>query len=258
MAGPNASNQVDNVTPAETIKAGFDKYNAHWHEYEAATLTNSAAGSTAVGDVLAVSSQTAILGDTVSSLQTYVVAMAVIANAATGEFARSGVVSAKANGAIAAMQYVRKSATARCIEDAGTAVGATTTPPAGAVGIALAAASGGFCTILLFERTVTAALETGTWSDVTGSRVLGTVYQNTSGKKRRVSINATNAVTASRVYFEISASSPPGSSNRIASQDFPATGTHLNLYAEVPAGWYYRTASSDANYTLIGWWELDE
>ena len=119
--------------------------------YDRATLTNSAAGSTAVGDVLAVSSQTAILGDTVSSLQKFVVAQAIIANAASGEFARSGVVSAKSQGTIAAMQYVRKSATARAIEDAGVAVGATASPPQGAAGFAMAAASGGFCTIFLFD-----------------------------------------------------------------------------------------------------------
>jgi hypothetical protein len=147
---------VDNTDPdADTIQDGFSEFNEHGHVYDQIRLTNSAAGSTAVGDVLAVSSETAILGDTVSSLQKYVVAMAVIPNGSVSDkWARSGRVSAKSNGAIAANQYVRKSATARSIEDAGVAEGAATTPPKDAVGLARAAAAGGFCTIVLFERTV--------------------------------------------------------------------------------------------------------
>lgn len=129
----------------------MDHANSGAHRYISYELTNSAAGSTAVGDVLAVSSATGILGDTVNSLQKYVVAAEIIANAATGRFIGSGPAVAKATGAIAAMQYVRKSATARTIEDAGYAVGATSGPPPGAVGFAMAAAAAGFCTIFLFE-----------------------------------------------------------------------------------------------------------
>lgn len=149
---------IDNVAPADSLKTGADNVNAHWHQYDAVLLTNSAAGSTAVGDVLAVSTagdSAAILGDTVRSLQKYVVAQAVIANAATGEFARSGVVTALANGAIARGQYIRKSATARSVEDAGTAIGATAAPPVGALGVALAAAAGGTVLMYLFDKTVT-------------------------------------------------------------------------------------------------------
>jgi hypothetical protein len=144
------------ATLADTLNrlALMDHTNSGAHRYISYELTNSAAGSTAVGDVLAVSSQTAILGDTVSSLQQYVVAAEVIANAATGRFVGSGIVSAKCNGACAAMQYVRKSATARSIEDAGVTVGATVNPPIGAVGVALAAASGGLALIFLYGRTV--------------------------------------------------------------------------------------------------------
>ena len=125
-------------------------------EYQPASLTNRKGSSTAVGDVLVVSAanaSSAILGDTVSTFQKVVVAQAIIADAAAGEFALSGIVSAKANGPIALGQYVRKSATTLCIEDAGTAVGTTTAAPSGACGLALAAASGGFCTILLFPET---------------------------------------------------------------------------------------------------------
>ena len=158
MASVNAAGVVDNVTPAETIKSGFDKHNSHWHDYDAVLLTNSAAGSTAVGDVLAVSTagdSAAVLGDAVSSFQEYVVAQAVIANAVTGEFARAGVVSAKSTGTIARGQYIRKSATARSVEDSGTSVGATVSPPAGTLGLALAAAVGGFVTMMLFDQTTT-------------------------------------------------------------------------------------------------------
>lgn len=138
-------------------------------------LTNSAAGSTAIGDVLAVSSKTAILGDTVTSRQRYVVAREVIANAALGTFAARGPVLAKSTGAIAAMQYVRKSATARCIEDSTVAVGAATALPAGAIGIALAAASGGFCTILLFDVTGVGPAS-GFYSQVAGVTTASAAY----------------------------------------------------------------------------------
>lgn len=156
MASVATAKVVDNVTPAETIKAGWDKYNEHWHEYDAVLLTNRKGSSTAVGDVLAVSTandSSAILGDTSASLQKFVVAQAIIADAATGEFARSGVVTAKATGSIALGQYVKKSGTTLTVDDAGTAIGATATPPAGTLGVALAAASGGTVLMHLFEQT---------------------------------------------------------------------------------------------------------
>lgn len=187
---------VDNVTPAETIKDGFDTVNEHYHDYDGVELTNSAAGTTTVGDVLAWSSMTAILGDTVSSLQKYVVAQAATANAAVGEFARSGYCTAKSTGTIAAMQFVRKSATARAIEDAGVAVSATNVPPMDAIGFATAAASGNLCAIFLYDRVVdfpdrkgtdsasAAALalaDDGNYFDVTGTTTITSIESRPAG-----------------------------------------------------------------------------
>lgn len=261
MAGVNTAGVVDNVTPAETIKSGWTKYNAHWHEYDAVLLTNSASGSTAVGDVLALSTagdSAAVLGDTQSSLQQYVVAEAVIANAATGEFARSGIVSAKAQGSIARGQYVRKSATARAVEDSGTAVGATTAPPSGALGIALAAAAGGLVTCLWFGATYGSSLESGTWSDVSGSRALDTIYQNTGGKKRRVIVTVDLESGASDTAVIYTGSASPPTLVTTQAKIYGAGNSYVPISFEVPNNWYYKAAIDTGTPTKIGWVELDE
>ena len=153
-----AGNQLA-TTPgsADTLAAGGAKLNDHGHEFDEAFLTNKTGGSAVNGDVYAVDTATDsafVAGDTVSSLQKFVVVVDdTIANNAAGKTARAGIVSAKANGAIARGQFVRKSATAKAIEDAGVALGAATKAPSGAVGVALSAAAGGFVTIMLFAET---------------------------------------------------------------------------------------------------------
>ncbi len=140
---------------------------------ETINFTNNSGGSVAAGDVLAVGSGGAVADDVSGALQKFIVALATIANAATGPWAKSGYVSTvKAQGAISALHYVRKSATAKAVEDTGTAVADGTPCPLGAIGISTAAASGGFVAMLLFDSTqggppVTAGYIKGTGSGYT-------------------------------------------------------------------------------------------
>lgn len=151
--------QADTITTANSLNDFANKYNRHWHEYTAATLTNQTGGGLVAGDVVALSTANdaaVATNDSQTSRRLFVVAMGTISSAAAGEFARSGIVSAKAQGAIARGDYVRKSATAKAIETTSTAMGTDTALPDGSIGIALAAASGGFVNVYLFGRTVTA------------------------------------------------------------------------------------------------------
>ena len=105
-------------------------------------------------------------------------------------------------------------------------------------------------------------LEVGTWSDVTGSRVLATTYQNTSGRKRRVSAYLTGSGTArAGIECKVGSADPPTlivskQENSIAA----SSGlTHIvSAYFEVPTNYYYRIASTVGTETLTSWSELDE
>ncbi len=131
-----------------------------WVNYDPASFTNSTGGTAAIGDVVAVSvaaDNAVVLDDTVSSFKKFVVALQVPVNTAVGAYAYAGPVpGVKAQGAIAAGQYVRKSATTKAIEDAGVALGSAVAPPAGTIGFATSAAAAGFVNIFLFPATVAA------------------------------------------------------------------------------------------------------
>lgn len=131
---------------------------ASWTDAETVSLTNHTGSAQVAGDVVAADTtqdSSVVLADVVGSFQKFVVAMQANANAAPGAYAKSGIVTAKAQGAITRGSYVRKSATTLAVETTGAGIGDTVNPTPGAVGLALAAASGGFVTILLFDRTVT-------------------------------------------------------------------------------------------------------
>lgn len=163
LVQPSKWNQDENLgAGADGQKIARDSGQADggsWVNYDAASYTNSTGGTAVIGDVVAVSvaaDNAVVLDDTVSSLKKFVVALQAPANAAVGAYAYMGPVpGVKAQGAIAAGQYVRKSATTKAVEDAGTAVGSATAPPAGAIGFATSAAAAGFVNIYLFPATAT-------------------------------------------------------------------------------------------------------
>lgn len=120
-------------------------------------LTNGTGGPLVLGDVVALSATPGVvaLGDTVTSLQVYVVCLeTVVLNAATGRFAVGQVIPTVRNtGPITAGHYVRKSATTKAVEDTTVAAGPTAQPPAGALGLALSTAVGtGTISVLWFLR----------------------------------------------------------------------------------------------------------
>ena len=121
-----------------------------------ARFTNASGAGLVAGDVCVVTNGAVASvadSDTQNSLYPYVVAAETIANGAIGLFVIKGIVSVKAQGSIASGRYVVKSTTAHAIEDAGigTAV-ASTGPPMGALGVAVAAAAGGFCLVYWFGQ----------------------------------------------------------------------------------------------------------
>src|SRR5262249_16301583 len=87
------------------------------------------------------------------SHRTFVVAKAAIANTVAGEFARSGVALCKTQGAISRGEYVRKSATSKAIEGTGLGTTDNVVLPEAALGIALAATSGGLTLVELWGFT---------------------------------------------------------------------------------------------------------
>lgn len=105
------------------------------------------------------------------------------------------------------------------------------------------------------------AMETGTWGTnlAGGTRVATTIYQNTSGRKRRVSIVVIGAGAAPSILnyaINVGAASPPTLTivdNRV--QD--ATGVpRMTAYVEVPNQHFYQLAITTG--TLNDWHELDE
>jgi hypothetical protein len=131
-----------------------------WINYDTASLTNSTGAGATVGDVVAISlaaDTTVVLDDTVSSLRRFVVALQAPANAAAGAYGVYGPIpGVKAQGAIPAGNYIRKSATTKAVEDTGVAVASATTPPNGTLGFATTAAAGGFVNVFWFAQTVVA------------------------------------------------------------------------------------------------------
>ena len=104
-------------------------------------------------------------------------------------------------------------------------------------------------------------LETGTWSDVTGSRAITTVYQNTSGKKRRVAASIEAASTERQnVRFDVGSANPP---TLVAGRNFHESGSAGNnqtapFSVEIPNNWYYRVVAVSGVPTVSSWLELDE
>lgn len=237
---------------------------AQW--YTTLSLTNKTGGSLAVGDVVAVDAANASavkLDDTASSQAVFVVALDAPANNALGRFRSAGQIQAvNVSNATTIGHYLTKSATSKQAQDSATASGAATAPPTGALGVALTSTAGaGSVTAMWFGTPVAAAVESGTWSDASGSRALNTVYQNTSGRKRRLAITVQMAGDAgnSGSLFVGSANPPTLQAGRAG---FNATyGTanvaFFQLYAEVPNNHYYKL-TQNGTISIGAWLELDE
>lgn len=144
----------------KVVRDSGNTHGASWLDCETGSFTNNTGAGAAVGDVVAVSlaaDKTVVLDDTQSSLRRFVVALQAPANAAPGAYGTfGGITGVKAQGAIAAGQYVRKSATAKAVEDAGVTVGSAANPPSGALGFATTAAAAGVVNVFWFAQTAIA------------------------------------------------------------------------------------------------------
>lgn len=131
----------------------------------------------------------------------------------------------------------------------------------GAATIALEAGASALvvCSGTLWRTIGRTSAETGTWgSDLAGgTRVAGTNYQNTSGKKRRVIVGVTGAGGAGGKSWQVYVGSANPATIAIAEiVENGTTGGRDNVSFEVPNNWYYRTAVNTG--TLYSWYELDE
>ena len=104
--------------------------------------------------------------------------------------------------------------------------------------------------------------ESGTWSDVTSSRALATVYQNTSGKKRRISVYLQGAAAdEAGITIQVQSANPPTVEIAVnRNNSLAGAGVSHQAWAatEVPNNHYYRVNRDIGTETLNKWFELDE
>jgi len=99
---------------------------------------------------------------------------------------------------------------------------------------------------------------TGSYSDVTSSRVVNQFYQNTTGRILLVSaggtINPSSSVTAA-ISLIVSPLPQNHVLRQVASISNPSSSAsyHATIFGAVPAGWYYEVLLSG---TLQSWLEL--
>jgi hypothetical protein len=107
-----------------------------------------------------------------------------------------------------------------------------------------------------------AGSESGTWEDVTVSRSGGTVYQNLTGKKKRVAVIVTGSANAvlAECFLEVESANPPTIQTTSVKVGVAASGGEAHkfgMYTEVPNNHYYRlTLGSGAS--ISEWHELNE
>jgi hypothetical protein len=100
-----------------------------------------------------------------------------------------------------------------------------------------------------------------TWSDVSGSRAVGTEYQNTTGKPIMVSISITAPFT-SRGQIQVSTTSGSGFVVIADSDggDYYSSSAYTDHYTTmaviIPNNHYYKLIAPDSNVTVRGWREL--
>lgn len=107
------------------------------------------------------------------------------------------------------------------------------------------------------------AKETGTWgADLgpsgTAARAIGNVYQNQSGKKRRVSINTYPNAGNSLAKLLVGSANPPTLPVQQAGDDAASSADIMPMYTEVPANHYYKLEQTSGTTVVVTWFEMDE
>jgi len=90
-----------------------------------------------------------------------------------------------------------------------------------------------------------------------GTRVKTTVYQNTSGKTRLVTISAYGAAAGDEVVYHVGAANPPTIhvGNMTVDTVTSTMGYMCSFY--VPNSYYYEAKETNATITIVSWIEWD-
>ena len=97
------------------------------------------------------------------------------------------------------------------------------------------------------------ATESGTWSN--SGKAKNTIYQNTSGKKRRVLVSWSGSSIIATVHID--SSSPPGSLGFIG-DPHAGSNPYTMISFEVPNNYYYKVGENTGTISIGQWHELDE
>ena len=97
------------------------------------------------------------------------------------------------------------------------------------------------------------ATESGTWSS--SGKAKNTIYQNTSGKKRRVLVSWSGSSIIATVHID--SSSPPGSLGYIG-DPHAGSNPYTMISFEVPNNYYYKVGENTGTISITQWHELDE
>lgn len=146
-------------------------------------LTNKTGGALVAGDVVRVdpsNDSSVTLGDSAGALFTFVVATQAVADNAIGAFAREGIVTVNVAGTVTRGHYLKKSGTTLVLEDTGTAQGASQSPPAGSIGVALTGGTGSVVAMIFGNAPVTLASAGSSFTITSASQDVTTAETTTS------------------------------------------------------------------------------
>lgn len=105
-------------------------------------------------------------------------------------------------------------------------------------------------------------VESGVWVDRTAVRADNTIYQNTSGKKRRVLLLVRSPLGGQMAYdFFFDSVTPPATffvRPNIRTNADAGLRQNCPLFTEIPNGWYYKGQIVLAGTEVYRWFECDE
>lgn len=107
-------------------------------------------------------------------------------------------------------------------------------------------------------------LESGTWTVDLGpsgsaTRAVDTVYQNTSGRWRRVTVQMDVSDAANNWIMQVGSANPPTVGVARGGQSAALGGiVYWGVFTVVPNNWFYRLTQNAGTTTIEVWREMDE
>lgn len=96
------------------------------------------------------------------------------------------------------------------------------------------------------------------WTDISASRAVDTIYQNTSGKIRHLQITVSVGDGNNIGTLQIENATPPTVTHgKFGSSAATGATLHGTIHAQVPPNWYYRLAQTAGTTTITEWLERD-